>query len=646
VIAFAKATAVFLGFAAAAIVLTWPLARHLSDAIPGDGAGDNIACLWNFWWMRHALATPDSFFHTNHLFYPYGADLVLHTHTALNAFVAATLLGRFTVVEAQNIVILATYTLNGFAAYFLAWKITRDAQASIVAGIVFMSSPFFAAHLHGHFNLTSAWFIPLYTAAILSAFERRRLLAIVAAAALLAAAMYSDYYYVIFLLFLTLVIVVMRWQTIHLRVDRPRRPLSRIDWVLIAAAVLAVAGATLIAVSGGGVVTVGTLRISLMSGHNLRVTFWVLVLILAWRRWRPSFGLSWTSDVSPRRDLGLVAAVVGLALVASAPLISAALQQWLRGDYVTQSYMWRSAPSGVDAVTLVAGNPFHPIWGAIVRRLYDAFHVDLIESGAWLGIVPIAALFVTRRMANDRTLRLWLVIAAVFFLWALGPYLLVAGVPTGLWLPELLIRFVPIAANARIPGRAMVIEYLALAVICAIVVSRLRGDKAPWFTAVVCVVAGVDFLAAPIPIYQLRPLALYDEITSASAGAVLELPLGLRDGFGETGTFDHEALFYQTIHQKPIAGGFIARLPPSVKQRYDSEPVFRALLDLSSRPTSGAAARMPDRSEVREFLITQQFAYVVVNTELAPEALQRFVRDEMPLELRRVERGRQLYVVR
>jgi hypothetical protein len=644
--AFAKTAAVFLGFAAAAIALTWPLASHLGDAIPGDGAGDNIACLWNFWWMRHALATPDAFLHTNHLFYPFGADLVLHTHTALNAFIGATVLGRFTVVEAQNIVLLTSYALNGVAAYCLAWKITRDCQASVVAGVLFMSSPFFAAHLHGHFNLTSAWFVPLYAAAILTVLERRTPLAIVSAAALLTAAIYSDYYFVVFLILLTLLIVVMRWQTIHLRLDRPIHRLSGIDWALIAAAAVTLAGATLISASGGGVIAVGLVRISLTSGHNLRVVFWTLVIIVAWRRWRPSFGSRWTADVSPRRDLALVAAVVGVMLVASMPLLSAALQQWLRGDYVTQSYTWRSAPSGVDVVSLVAGNPFHPIWGAVVQHLYGAFQIDLVESGAWLGIVPIAALYFARRLPIDWTLRLWLAVAAVFFIWALGPYLLVAGVPTGLWLPELIVRYVPIAANARIPGRAMVIVYLALAVISAIVVSRLRGDRAPWFAAVVCVVAGIDFLAAPLPIYQLKPLALYDEIASAASGAVLELPLGLRDGFGETGTFDHEALFYQTIHAKPIAGGFIARLPPSVKQRYDSEPVFRALLALSSRQPSDAAVRLPERSEIREFLITQQFAFVVVNTALAPAALQRFVRQEMPLELRKTESGRQLYVVR
>ena len=42
-------------FAILAIVLTWPLARRLTTAIPGGGAGDNVTFLWNFWWMRQAL---------------------------------------------------------------------------------------------------------------------------------------------------------------------------------------------------------------------------------------------------------------------------------------------------------------------------------------------------------------------------------------------------------------------------------------------------------------------------------------------------------------------------------------------------------------------------------------------------------------
>ena len=44
--------------------------------------------------MRTALASKVDFFHTAYLFAPAGTDLTLHTHTALPAFVGATVLGR------------------------------------------------------------------------------------------------------------------------------------------------------------------------------------------------------------------------------------------------------------------------------------------------------------------------------------------------------------------------------------------------------------------------------------------------------------------------------------------------------------------------------------------------------------------------
>ena len=404
-------------------------------------------------------------------------------------------------------------------------------------------------------------------------------------------------------------------------------------------------GALIIAITGGGVVDVGSTRVSLTSGHNLRVAFWIVLAILAWRRWRPSVRVVSVRNAL-RSDLTITAVTCGVFVLGSLPVLWLAFQQWTRGDYVSQVYTWRSMPAGVDLLSVIAGNPFHPVWGSIVRRLYETCGIDLIESSAWLGVVPIVALIAAARAArHDRRLRFWLAIAGIFFVWALGPALLVAGVNTGLWLPEVLIRFVPIAANARIPGRAMVIVYLALAVVCAIVLSRLSRERATRMAIAAIAAVGIDWAAVPFPLYELRASPVYDEIASADSGAVLELPIGLRDGFGEQGTLDHAALYYQTIHGKPIAGGFIARLPPSVKQYYDDQPVFRTLLDLSDG-ASIDPQHTPDPASLRTFLLDHQFRFVVVNTQLAPVALQQFVRERMPVELTKSDGPRQLYLVR
>src|SRR2546425_5128888 len=79
-------------FAALSVLWTWPLVSHLRSAIPGN-PGDNYSFLWNFWWMRHVLETPGaSYFRMNYLFYPAGTNLANHPHTALLAFIGATVL--------------------------------------------------------------------------------------------------------------------------------------------------------------------------------------------------------------------------------------------------------------------------------------------------------------------------------------------------------------------------------------------------------------------------------------------------------------------------------------------------------------------------------------------------------------------------
>ncbi len=159
-------------FAGLALVWTFPLVLHLSTTLPGAGAGDNETFLWNFWWMRHALASGSDVFRTSFLFAPVGVDLTLHTHTALSAFVGATVLGRLSTPAAQNLVILATLWLNGVCAWLLARRVVGDGAPALVAGAIFAGAPYLAAHLNGHFNLISAWSIPLFALAVLNALDR------------------------------------------------------------------------------------------------------------------------------------------------------------------------------------------------------------------------------------------------------------------------------------------------------------------------------------------------------------------------------------------------------------------------------------------------------------------------------------------
>ena len=95
-----------LAFVALAVGWSYPLVTHLACSLPGPGPGDNVAFLWNAWWARAALQHSGSYWNTWAVFAPSGASLVLHTHTALPALAAATVLGRLPLVVAHNLTLL------------------------------------------------------------------------------------------------------------------------------------------------------------------------------------------------------------------------------------------------------------------------------------------------------------------------------------------------------------------------------------------------------------------------------------------------------------------------------------------------------------------------------------------------------------
>ena len=111
------------------VAWSFPLAVTAGTHLAGGGFSDNANFLWNFWWMREALGSGERFFSTLYLFAPYGTDLTLHTHTALNAFAGATVSEGLSPLAALNVTILVSLFLNGFCAYLLAWRITRATSA-------------------------------------------------------------------------------------------------------------------------------------------------------------------------------------------------------------------------------------------------------------------------------------------------------------------------------------------------------------------------------------------------------------------------------------------------------------------------------------------------------------------------------------
>jgi hypothetical protein len=265
------------------------------------------------------------------------------------------------------------------------------------------------------------------------------------------------------------------------------------------------------------------------------------------------------------------------------PLILHAAALWMAGDYAAPTHFWRSSPRGVDLASLVLGNPLHPVSGPWTRRAYESLGVDLIESGGWLGLVSTGALvWGAVRAVKDRRFSWTLAAGAFFFVWSLGPWLTLGGVNLGLALPAHVFAFVPILSNARMPGRAIVVTLLAASLLLARYVAGVAPERQARAATLLAALLLIDYVPAPFPLIELSTPAVYRAIPPGERGAVLELPVGLRDGFEQIGSFDDRVLRYQMLHGHPLVGGFAARIAPSIKAGYAEMPLVRSFLRLSS----------------------------------------------------------------
>ena len=324
------------------------------------------------------------------------------------------------------------------------------------------------------------------------------------------------------------------------------------------------------------------------------------------------------------------------------PLIAQAFRVMSSGRYVSQEYFWRSAPRGVDLLAPVLGNPFHPVFGAAASRAYAALGLDRIEAVGWLGIVPIVVLAAGRgRWSHSEEARRWRLVLIVFAVWAFGPFLTAAGFDLGLPLPQSLARFLPLVDNARIPGRAMVVVYLALGVLMALRLAG-RGNIAgrPFQYGLVWMfiaLLSVDYLHAPIPLTALDRPAVYEHLASIEdSGVVIEVPFGIGDGLSRgRGSQDRRLLYHATIHGHPVMGGYIGRMPPMFARAYESMPAVGNLLRLSGGE---------DAIE-EEMPAVLPFRYLMLDTTTASAALIDYVRSNIEMDLIASGGGKELHAV-
>ncbi|RME43520.1 MAG: hypothetical protein D6791_15255 [Chloroflexi bacterium] len=558
-----ESAGVLLGFSAVTIIFLRLYSLPITEGLLGSR--DAWQHLWNLWWTRTAILNLHTNpFYTRYLFYPSGAPLYYHALSPVNGVLSIPFQFMGGVIFAYNVAVLTGYVLGGYAAYLLTRRYTRPVPA-FIAGLIFAFSPHHAVQTAaGHLDQVTHFWLPLYILAFLLAIEEQRWQAGIAAATLLALASLVTWYYAFALIVFSIVAVAHQlWQS----------------WTR----------------SGPARSTgYGQSRVERPSVFSTRT------------KGRRQF----TTNVKPIALLSIAVLVGVTYALLVAPVLIPTLIEGRRAAYMIPPIQ-AAAEFSADLRAFVTPSVLHPWWGERMMLVQDHFSGKIADNVVFIGFVPLSLAGVavaTRRQTVGR----WALVAIVFVVLAMGPWLHINGSIVRVFgrpvvLPyALLYRWVPFVRVIRTPSRLLSVLMLAIGILAALGLDgalaylRRRGHR--WQLQ-----AGVSVLAGALILFEFWPRPLPTAVPPASPpfiravlqagepGAVLDIPQ----------TNPHGAMYLQTLHQRPIAGGYLSR---DLENPLESVAPLRQMLYLASGDQAGIVQASASPAEVAAVL---GFRYVV-----------------------------------
>jgi hypothetical protein len=214
----------------------------------------------------------------------------------------------------------------------------------------------------------------------------------------------------------------------------------------------------------------------------------------------------------------------------------------------------------------------HWRFAELTRSFWDSLPGNIQESSVDIGVAVAAALMyciVHRAHPLVRRAGVWWWILAGFWLLSLGPVLHIWGAPHArVPMPYAGVQtLVPFLDLSGVPARMMVMVTLAAAVLTSVGYALLfeASLRARLIACGLLVLMAVEYVPRAIPTTSPQIPAYVSALASIQEpGGLLDLVSGYFEDrpFGSV-TGSGIALYYQTLHHRPMASGYIARVPSS-----------------------------------------------------------------------------------
>jgi hypothetical protein len=635
--------AALFGYVCVAAVFAWPLPLHLEDALLGPIGGDTGVYVWNLWVFRHEIVEHGRFpFSTGEILaLNSAAPLTLHNYTSLANVIAFPLLPLLGTVATFNLLTIASGIASAFTAFLLLRRLTEDGAAAWIGGLLFGFSPFMTARSMSHFSLVQAAALPAFALALERVTEKPTVRRGALAGGLVGVAFLCDPYYAVYCLLMAAYAA--GWMVVSVQ-RGAAPPVPAMFRVGIDIAIMCVAGLVCgVMIRGGGRFEFLGIRVSMTHLYTPMLVLTVLALVRLWMTLRPRIALM-PALLRPHLRTAAVAGATCILLLS--PVLTVMAAHLGERQWIAPRMLWRSSPAGLDVLAYLVPNPTSRWLGWVASDWLETGNGGFVENVAAIPWTATFAVAVALLYAGLRLPRYWIVLTSGAALLSFGPFIAIAGWQTHVPTPWSLLRYLPVIGATRMPARISVLVMLGAAVMLAFAVRALRARSTrPWLpSTIVASLLLVELLPAPRQLHPATAPSFYKLIAADPRPVrVLTLPFGLRDGTSSHGNFKASTQFYQTVHEKPLVGGYLSRLPSLGIETYRRTHRLNVLMDLSAR-RSVSPERM-ERAIERAHLYPPRLdiGYVVVHTGLVSPQLVSFAKSAFDLEFVTSEAGQDLY---